>query len=228
MTQPNDVSPVNPLPPVVVALCLIIAGVEAAVSLGARGLVGGAEAIGWRITLIQDYGFSGRVFDWMRETNIWPAEQVQRFVTYAFVHGSFTHAVFGIVMILALGKMVGDGLGNLAVAIVFVVSSIAGAVVYGLVLDTPLVLIGAFPAAYGLIGTFTYMLWLRLGQMGQHQIRAFRLIGFLMGIQLVFGLFFGSGPDWVADLTGFATGFALGVLLVPGGVRRIVDRLRRD
>ena len=48
MSHPDDQSPVNPLPPVVVALFLVIAGVEVAFSLGARGIVGGPEAVGWR------------------------------------------------------------------------------------------------------------------------------------------------------------------------------------
>ncbi len=228
MTHPDDVSPINPLPPAVVALCLMIAGVEVAVSLGARGIVGGTEAVGWRVLLAQDYGFSGRVFDWMVRNGSWPLEHVQRFLTYPFVHGSFTHAIFGIVMVLALGKMVGEALGNLAVVIVFAVSSIVGAVAYGTLVDTSLLLIGAFPAIYGLIGTYTYMLWLRLGHMGQRQIRAFSLIGFLLGIQLIFGLFFGGGPDWVADVIGFVVGFALAIVLVPGGVRRLIAKLRRD
>ena len=46
MSSNPDVSPVNPLPPVVVALALAIFLVEAAFNLGTRGLIGGPEAIG--------------------------------------------------------------------------------------------------------------------------------------------------------------------------------------
>ena len=46
MSQSNIEPPVNPLPPVVVALFLVIIVVEGAFTLGSRGLVGGPQAIG--------------------------------------------------------------------------------------------------------------------------------------------------------------------------------------
>lgn len=228
MRHPINQPPVNPLPPVVAALFIVIVGIEAAFSLGARDLVGGPGAVGWRIDALERFAFSARIFDWMIETGQWPAQHLIRFVSYPFVHGNFTHALFAGVMLLAMGKMVGEALGQLAVLAVFVVSSIAGALAYGLILDTGLPLFGAFPAVYGLIGGFTYLLWLRLGQLGEQQVRAFTLIGFLLGIQLLFGLFVGGSKDWVADLGGFGAGFLLTILLVPGGWARLLARLRRE
>ena len=66
----------------------------------------------------------------------------------------------------------------------------------------------------------------RLGQQGAPQIRAFTLIGFLLFIQLVFGLLFGSGQDWVAEVAGFATGFLMSFLVSPGGWSRALARLK--
>lgn len=228
MNQPDTQSPINPLPPVVVALFLVIVGVEAAFALGARGYIGGPEALGWRITALQKYAFSGDIFDWMLANNVWPLEQVIRFVTYLFIHGSFTHAAFAGVMLLALGKMVGEVFSAVSTLFVFVASGIFGAIVFGLVLDNPAPLFGAYPGVYGLIGAFTFLLWTRLGQMGANQARAFTMIGFLIGIQLLFGLLFGGRQDWVADVAGFVAGFSMSFLLVPGGWQRIRDRLRRD
>ena len=87
-------------------------------------------------------------------------------------------------------------------------------------------LVGAFPGVYGLIGGFTYILWMQMGQKGQNQWMAFRLIGFLLVLQLAFGLLFGGSPSWIADLTGFATGFLLCIVIAPGGWRALLDRLR--
>ena len=42
------------------------------------------------------------------ETGGHPLEGLPRLVTYPLVHGSFTHALFAVVMLLALGKMVGE------------------------------------------------------------------------------------------------------------------------
>lgn len=219
---------VNPLPPAVVALVIVIMGIELAFTLGARGLVGDAGAVGWRLAAIQAYAFSGDIFDWMRQTGRWPPEHLLRFASYPFVHASFTHALFVSVFVLALGKLVAEVFGGLAMLAVFVISAAAGALVYGLVLNDPVPLLGGFPAAYGLIGAFTFLLWARLSLVGENQARAFVLIAVLMGFQLVLGLLFGGSRDWVADLTGFATGFAISFFLVPGGWTRIRDRIRHD
>ncbi|MFP7674220.1 rhomboid family intramembrane serine protease [Marivita sp. S0852] len=227
MTHPHNEPPLNPLPPVVIALFLVIVGIEAAVTLGARGIVGDASAVGWRIGLLERYAFSSEIFAWMQDTGRWPPEHVARMITYPFVHASFTHALFAGVMLLALGKMVGEAMGSLSVVVIFFVSAAGGSVIYAVLIGNPTPLIGAFPAVYGLIGGFTYLLWLRLGQLGESQVRAFSLIGFLLGLQLLFGLLFGANAEWVADLSGFAIGFVISVVLVPGGWAKLVDRLRQ-
>jgi len=227
VTHPHNESPLNPLPPVVIALFIVIVGIEVVFTLGARGLVGGPEAVGWRLGTLERFAFSSEIFAWMRDSGRWPLEHVIRFVSYPFVHASFTHALFAGVMLLALGKMVGEAMGSFAVVALFFVSAAGGALVYALAIGNPTPLIGAFPAVYGLIGGFTYMLWLRLGQLGENQIRAFTLIGFLLAIQLIFGLLFGANAEWVADLAGFAIGFGLSTVLEPGGWTKLVDRLRQ-
>ena len=49
MSHDRPVSAVNPLPPVVAALFLLVMGIEIAFYLGARGMVGGPGAVGWRL-----------------------------------------------------------------------------------------------------------------------------------------------------------------------------------
>ena len=226
MTHDHNAPPLNPIPPVVVALFLIIAGVEIAFFLGSKGLVGGPSAVGWRIALIEKYGFSGDVVKWMLATGRYPAEHVMRFFTYSFLHGAFTSTLFACVMLLALGKMVAEVMGPVRMVVIFFVSAFVGALAYAALPEGQPLLIGAFPAVYGLIGAFTYLLWLRLGALGEQQIRAFSLIGVLLGLQLIFGLFVTVGFYWVAEVVGFVTGFALSVLLVPGGFQHLLNRLR--
>lgn len=228
MSHPDDQSPVNPLPPVVTALFLLLAGVEAVLWLGSKGIVGGPSAIGWRLEAIQRYAFSPDIFDWMLRTGQWPFEHVIRFVSYLFVHGSFTHALFGGVLLLAMGKMVGEVFSGAATLAVFVLSGAVGALGYAVILDSPPPLLGSYPGVYGLIGAFTFLMWTRLGEIGAPQAQAFSLIALLVGIQLVFGLIFGGGVDWLADVIGFATGFALSFALTPGGLQRIRDKIRRE
>ena len=219
---------VNPLPPVVVALFIAIVVPEAIFSLGQAGLVGGPGAVGWRQAAIQTYAFSGDVFDWMLANGIWPGEHLIRFVSYPFVHFSITHAAIAGVFVLALGKMVAEKFGQWQMLAIFVLSGAFGAPVYGLVLDDPYPLGGAFPPDYGLVGAFTFLLWRGLGAVGENQARAFTLIGALLGIQLLFGLIFGGSGDWVADLAGFVAGFGLSFFLAPGGWASIRAKIRHD
>lgn len=223
--HPSDQSPVNPLPPVVWALFLAIVVPEALFSLGEAGMAGGADAVGWRVAAIRDYGFSGVAFDFMLRNGVMPPEHAMRVFTYTYVHGAFTSTIFAAVLLLALGKMVGEVMGQLAVAVVFVFSGVFGALIYGLLTDEQW-LIGAFPAVYGLIGCYTFLMWQQFDQMGEGPLRAFSLIGILMGIQILFSVLFG-GASWVADLGGFFCGLLLSLVVVPGGMgrlRRLVQR----
>jgi membrane associated rhomboid family serine protease len=88
-------------------------------------------------------------------------------------------------------------------------------------------LFGGYPAVYGLIGAFTFLLWVNLAAVGANKYRAFSFIGFLLGIQLVFGLFFGGGYEWVADLAGFVCGFLLSFVVSPGGWGRVLAKVRQ-
>jgi membrane associated rhomboid family serine protease len=226
MTNPYNESPFNALPPVVVALALPILAVELLLGAGARGFLGGPGAVGWRLDALRDYAFFGPVLEAMIGTGRWPASEVSRFVTYPFVHYGFTHMLMVIVFLLALGKMVGEVFSAVAVVAIFFASAVAGALAFTFLTDDPAPLAGGYPAVYGLIGAYTFILWVRLGQQGAPQVRAFALIGILLAVQLVFGLLFGSGQQWVAEVAGFCTGFALSFVVSPGGWTRAVARMR--
>ena len=218
---------VNPLPPMVVALALAIFAVEAMLSAGARGYFGGAEAVGWRLEAIRDFAFFSELLELMIDRGEFPLQHLARFVASPLIHLSFVHAIMVLVFLLALGKLVGEVFGNVAVLIIFFTSAAFGALIYAGLTDDPRPLVGGYPAVYGLIGAYTFLLWVSYGVAGENQYRAFTLIGLLLAIQLVFGALFGSSNDWVAEIAGFAIGFAISPLLAPGGLRRVLDRLRQ-
>ena len=220
-------SPFNAIPPVILVLVVAVVAIELTLSAGAAGLVGGPGGIGWRLEALNDYAFSPAVLDYVWTRGDTSPALLKRFVTYAFVHGSFTDALFGAALLLALGKFVGDAFSAPATVAVFVLGTLAGALAFGVFVGGATPLFGVWPAVYGLIGAFTYILWLRLGAAGQNQVAAFRLIGFLLGLQLLFGLLFGSSPIWIAELAGFVAGFAASVVLAPGGWSALLARLRQ-
>ena len=227
MHDPDFEAPVNPLPPAVIALFVAIAGIEAIFSLAEAGMIGGREGIGWRLAYVREYGFSGDLFDWMMANGRWPLNELLRFVTYPFLNLGFTHGLFAVVLLLALGKMVAETMGQVAFLLVFFVSGIGGALVYALLLNDPVWLVGAYPNVYGLIGAYSFVLWRVLGAKGGPQRRAFSLIAMLMAIQLIWGVLFDTGTLWVAELVGFFVGFALSFLLAPGEWAKVRDRIRR-
>jgi membrane associated rhomboid family serine protease len=222
----RNAPPLNPLPPIVWLLVLPVLAMEVVVNLGASGLAGGAQGVGWRLDAVQRFAFSPELARWMWDNQTFPAQGVVRFFTYPLVHGNFTHALFVIVFLLALGKFVGEVFRWWAVLVVVIGAGAVGALVYTAVpwLEAPL--FGGYPPVYGLIGAFTFILWTNLGARGANRARAFTLIGFLLAVQLVFGLLFGGGPEWVADLAGFATGFLASFVVSPGGWARVVAKMR--
>ncbi len=224
--QDHNAPPLNPLPVSVVVLALAIFGVELVLTAADHGLIGGPGGSGWRLSLMEQYGFYEPLMGWMMQHHIYPAHELLRFVTYPFIHVSFTQAAFALVFLLALGKMVGEVLSDWAVLVVFFGASIVGALVYTAVWDTRVVLVGGYSGAYGMIGAYTFILW--AGLAGNLQgLRAFGLIAMLMGVQLVFGLFAQMGLDWVAEFAGFIAGFSLAFLVSPGGWQAMMRKIRR-
>lgn len=223
----RNAPPLNPLPPVVWALALPIIAMEVVLGLGASGLAGGMEGAGWRLVAMERFAFSPDLMRMMIERGEYPWQQVLRLVAYPVVHGNTTHAIFAGVILLALGKMVGEVFRWWAVLVVFFGAAVAGAAAYTLVPAVHAPLIGAYPPVYGLIGAFTFLLWVGLAAQGANKLRAFSMIGFLLGVQLLFGVLFGGGWEWLADIAGFAAGFGLSFVVSPGGWARVVARLRQ-
>lgn len=219
-------APINPLPLVVWALALPMIAMELVMSLGATGLTSDPAAIGWRLSAVEGFGFFPGILRAMVEQNVWPWQHVIRLLTYPFIHGSITHALFAVVILLALGKMVAEAFRAWAVLAVFFASAIVGACVYTLIPWAEQPIFGAYPPVYGLIGAFTFLLWVKLAGSGA-QYRAFSLIGLLLGVQLLFGALFGGTLEWVADLAGFATGFLMSFVVSPGGASRVMEKIRQ-
>lgn len=218
-------SPLNPLPPVVWALVVPMILLEVIFQLSGQGLIGGADGIGWRMQALERMVFIPEQFLWMVQTGQFPPRELARIVIYPFAHLSFMHAAFVVVFVLALGKFVGELFRPLALVGLFFGSSILAAIVYA-ALGQKVPLVGGYAGAFGLIGAFSFVLWVRLRQRGESGLQAFSLIGVMILVRLAFGIFGGVAPDWIADLAGFAAGFGLSFVLIPGGPKRLLTLLR--
>lgn len=220
-------SPFQNLPPLVVGLAVAILAIEAVFQLGARGMIGGAGAVGWRIEAMTSFGLSSPLLRQAASMRSGDLDAFLRLGTYPFFHLGATHAVFGAVLTLALGKAVSERFSSVAMAGILGAGAFGGALAYVLFFDGRTLLVGIYPAVYGMIGAYTWGLWME--REGRGRIMAFRLIGVLLVLQLIARLTIGGGPDWIADLGGFVAGFAASFVLAPDGgarLRRLRDRAR--
>ena len=229
MHDPNhNASPFNSIPPVVVVLVVAIVGIELASQAHGAGLLGSVKMANLRGYLIETFGFSDLLMEWMRRNATYPLDGIWRLVTYPFVHYEAMHAIFAAVLLLAMGKFVAERFAATSVLLIFFLSSIVAALAYSVFFESQGVLIGAYPAIYGLIGAYTWTLLTAYEQAGENRLKAFQLIGLLVGIQLLFNAIGGGGGlEWVADLFGFVTGFCLSVMLSPGRLSELLRRFRQ-
>lgn len=220
----NNNPVVNTLPASVICLFLVIVGVE--------GFFAGAEANLWsrptvRFDALQVFAFSPDGLEWLIQNPRWQPDILWRFFTYPFVHGAFLQAMIASVFLLALGKFVGEVLGNLATLLIFFLSAIGGVIFYTLILNENFPIFGGFPPAYGLIGAYCYVRMVVALSRGESPIAAFRILIFLVLIQVGFATW-NSGPaTWLADLGGAITGFVAAIVLQPGGLRYLRRLLQR-
>ncbi len=223
-TPPAPEAAVNPIPPAVLALVAVLMGIELILWAGERGIVGGAAAAGWRGNAWQDFGFAPRLWAFMWQTGDWTLNGLFRLLSYAFVSIGFVQTVFACVFVLAFGKFVGDVMGGARAVIIYLAATVGAAVAYGSIFPEQVLLIGAFPGAYGLLGGYTYILLVAAEATNQNRLQSFKLIGMLAALQLVFGVIFGGPPYWLADLSGAVIGFIAAMAMGPGGLLRYIRR----
>ncbi|MCC0072016.1 MAG: rhomboid family intramembrane serine protease [Rhodobacter sp.] len=224
-----NAAPFNRLPWAVWLLILAVLGVEAVLSLADLGLVGGAQGIGWRIAAIQDHAFSSAIQQSMIDGHHYLPRFLMRYVTFSFVAGNLMHALFGAVLIAALGKAVAEAFGNLRFLVLALAVPVVAAFVFGLVTAQDQLgwLFGAMPMAFALVGGFT---WLKVHEAGAdraRRLRAFGLIAMLLLARLAFGLLAEGGPAWLAEFAAFALAYGASALVLgPGSWQRTRARLR--
>lgn len=231
-----DESPLNPVPAVVWALVLPMIAAEAVFGLAQAGLVGGGSpgmGLAMRQIGVERTAFVPEMVLQMIQMRTVVLDYAWRILTYSFVGISVMQSLFVIVFALALGNLLASQFRAWAVVALFFGSAIGGALVYTLFAGLlpqfrfqPL--IGGYPAVYGFVGAFTFLLWTRLGQEHANRLRAFTLIGMLLAFQLVFAILFQTGnTTWIAEIAGFATGFLLSFVLIPGGIARVMRQIRQ-
>ena len=227
LSEYNKPPVVNPIPTAILVIFFGITLVEAFLFFDLGGLIGKTGGAAERLLLIQNYGVPPKLANWMLGTGNLSIDNVFRFVAYPFVNLSSLSVVFASVLLLALGKMVGEVFSTLSVVLIWILSTILAAFFYSISATNGQILVGSYPGVYGFVGAYTFVSWiaLRLAK-NKNQSQAFSLIVALMSVQLLFSFLFGTGQLWIADFAGFVTGFTVSFFLSPGGIKEVISVFR--
>ena len=107
MAHNNVNSPlINPLPPVILLITLLLVVVEIIFQIVEVGLLSSFLNEITRNNVIVNYAFFGSLQDWMINNLTFKWSFLLRYLTFSFIHFNFLQTVIAIVMFLALGKMV--------------------------------------------------------------------------------------------------------------------------
>ena len=164
-------SPLNPVPWFIWVLALPVAGVELYLSGTEVGLIAAPE--GARQAMFARLAWFPDLLPQMLDSAQYPPQLWGRIFTYGLIHGSFVQTLFALVILLALGKFVGEIFRWWAVWAVMALASVAGAVAITYAPIGAQALFGAYPPIYGLIGAFTYVLWQEARVTGKSRVAAF-------------------------------------------------------
>jgi membrane associated rhomboid family serine protease len=175
---------------------------------------------------MERFGFFDAVFEQWWLTGRAGPDTVWRFVTYGFVHWGLLHALISVVLVLAMGKFASQVFRPWAIWAVFLAALAVGGLTHGLASANGTPLLGAYPGAYGLIGLFTWMRWIVARMRGENQLAAFSVILLLVALQSTVSLMDGNWHGFWPRLAGFATGFGMAWLVVPGGLAALRRKMQ--
>lgn len=128
-----------------------------------------------------------------------------RLLTGAFLHGSFIHIAFNMLVLFVLGRVLEEILGHSRFLTLYVLSALGGAVTSYIFSRPGDVSIGASGAVFGLMGALVVA-----GQRLRYDIR---LVLILLGINIVIG-FIRPNIDWRAHLGGLIVGALVAAIMV--------------
>lgn len=195
------------MPPSIAGLAIIMVGLELIFTAGSSGLFDGSDTAEWRKTAILDYGFFGPILEYQIANGVLFARETMRLVTFPLIHLSFTHMLISVVLLLALGKLVGQFLSDVAIVGVFFLSAALGAAAFGTVLGSDVPLVGSLTGLFGLLGTLAAM------TVPRPKSTLFKVAtvvpGALVFVAVVSNLVFGSLAAWPADVAAYLVGIAL-------------------
>jgi membrane associated rhomboid family serine protease len=212
MSMDDTSSPRTPVHPVLWVMIAVMIGFEAMFSAAEAGLV--PEYLSrWPVYL--RFAFFDLVFDYARAGGGVEPQLIWSPLSHAFLHGHWLHLALNGAAFLGLGHAVTQAIGVGRFLVIFTVTAIAGALVFGLIADTDGPMVGASGAVFGLFGVITAWQERALRLAGLSRAPIWRRIAGLVALNaaLAFGL--GGLLAWEAHLGGWVAGWLLAGVFRP-------------
>jgi len=186
-------------------ILLICVAVEAALQGADFGLWGSPR---WRGLAYQYGGFwRGRLGNWQPN---YAAQPAVMFASYGFLHGGLVHLLVNMITLISLGRLVIERVGQGRFAVIYALSLLGGAVGFAALSEAVQPMVGASGALFGLLGVLTGWEYTarRLAREGMGPV--LRVIGLLVGLNIVMYWAMGGNLAWETHLGGFLAGWAAG------------------
>lgn len=206
--DPRHATPDNApqLPRWVIVLILTCCVIEIAIMA--------ADILGWpqarRVTFVLGGFWSGLM--WEGPGGIYPGQGIVMFATYGLIHAGLLHLAMNMISLGAVARELWRLMDARQIAMIYVASQIAAALLFGWMQPLAGPMVGASGAVFGLAGALVSYGGLWRWRSG----RAMRPV--LNAVAIIVGLNFGltllmPGIAWEAHLGGAAAGLLIGAVL---------------
>ena len=136
------------------------------------------------------------------------------FFSYSLLHGNFFHMIVNVAIFFALGKQIEEQLGAINLILIFISTSIAGAVAYQIIsLGSSLPMVGA---SGGVFGFFGFIKGKELTYRISHNLTILPFLNLIFGLIILHSIFVLLYPaiisfqiGWQGHLGGFVSGLIL-------------------
>jgi len=202
----------DPVHPALWVMILVMIGFEVVFAAAEAGLV--PEDLGrWPVYL--QLAFFDLVFEWARAGKGIEPQLFWSPLTHAFLHGGWLHLGLNGAAFLGLGHSLVRVIGVGRFLVTFALTSIAGALVFGLIAETNGPMVGASGAIFGLLAMLTAWQERALHRAGQSRAPIWRRIAGLVVLNAALAFGMGGLLAWQAHLGGWVAGWLLAFVFRP-------------
>lgn len=143
------------------------------------------------------------------------SQPVLMFATYAFLHGGFWHFLVNMVTLFALGDIVVERVGQWRFGVLYGLSILGGAIGFALFSNAPQPMVGASGALFGLTGALAAWEYLDRTAEKEDLYPVFKLLGFLLFMNLILWWAMNGQLAWETHLGGFVAGWLFAMVVNP-------------